>query len=51
MYVPDAETAGEWIKAGVTFFELASEVDLIAQGSLRLVEEFRSTSRTMPSAV
>ena len=51
MYVPDAETAGEWIEAGVTFFELASEVDLIAQGSLKLVYEFRSTCTTMPSAV
>ena len=42
MYVPDAATAARWFARGVTFFETASEVDLIAQGARTLVGQFRS---------
>lgn len=42
MYVPDAELARKWNLRGVTFFETASEVDLIAQGSRNLVRSFRA---------
>jgi 2-keto-3-deoxy-L-rhamnonate aldolase RhmA len=42
MYVPNAETAQRWVSRGVTFFETASEVDLIGQGARNLVKRFRS---------
>jgi 2-keto-3-deoxy-L-rhamnonate aldolase RhmA len=42
MYVPTAEMAGRWSRRGVTFFETASEVDLIGQGACKLVSSFRS---------
>jgi 2-keto-3-deoxy-L-rhamnonate aldolase RhmA len=42
MYVPDAEAAEKWFPKGVTFFETASEIDLINQGAQRTVREFRS---------
>ena len=44
MYVPDASVARAWLPKGVTFFETASEVDLIAAGATSLVREFRSAS-------
>jgi len=42
MYVPDAETAKRWLVRGVTFFETASEVDLIAKGACGLMRDFRA---------
>jgi 2-keto-3-deoxy-L-rhamnonate aldolase RhmA len=42
MYVPDAQTAQRWVGRGVTFFETASEVDLIGCGARTLVSEFRA---------
>jgi 2-dehydro-3-deoxyglucarate aldolase/4-hydroxy-2-oxoheptanedioate aldolase len=42
MYVPDAEAAARWFARGVTFFETASEVELIGQGARSLVKQFRS---------
>lgn len=47
MYVPDAAAAERWLKKGVTFFETASEIDLISQGAQRTVREFRSLQREM----
>lgn len=44
MYVPDAASAVRWFERGVTFFETASEVDLIATGSQHLVREVRSAA-------
>ncbi|MGH9644606.1 MAG: HpcH/HpaI aldolase family protein [Terriglobales bacterium] len=44
MYVPDAETAQRWYEKGVTFFETASEVDLINQGAQRVIHEFRAVA-------
>lgn len=42
MYVPDAEAGKRWFARGVTFFETASEVDLIAQGARGLIRNFRA---------
>jgi 2-keto-3-deoxy-L-rhamnonate aldolase RhmA len=41
MYVPDAKGASPWIGKGMTFFETASEVDLIDAGARRIVNQFR----------
>jgi 2-keto-3-deoxy-L-rhamnonate aldolase RhmA len=49
MYVPDAEEAKRWIEKGVSFFETASEVDLINQGAQRIVRDFRKVT-TKPIA-
>ena len=42
MWVPGADHARIWFEKGVTFFETASEVDLIGEGARRVVREFRS---------
>src|SRR6185312_11188341 len=42
MYVPDATAAERWFKKGVTFFETASEIDLINQGAQKIVQDFRT---------
>jgi 2-keto-3-deoxy-L-rhamnonate aldolase RhmA len=51
MYVPDAVEAARWFEKGVTFFETASEVDLIHQGAQRMVREFRSLCEWQQEAV
>lgn len=38
----DAEAARRWFDKGVTFFETASELDLISEGAQRTVREFRA---------
>src|SRR6185437_6656107 len=50
MYVPDAETARRWYDKGVTFFETASEVDLINQGAQRVIQQFRSVAQAPKAA-
>jgi 2-keto-3-deoxy-L-rhamnonate aldolase RhmA len=47
MYVPDAAAAERWFKKGVTFFETASEIDLINQGAQKIVQDFRSLANAM----
>lgn len=46
MWVPDAEAARFWFEQGVTFFETQSEVEMIAAGSVSLVNSFRRIGRT-----
>jgi 2-keto-3-deoxy-L-rhamnonate aldolase RhmA len=41
MYVPNADVAARWVKKGMSFFETASEVDLIDSGARNLVRQFR----------
>lgn len=43
MYVPNADCAKRWISRGVTLFETASEVDLIAEGSRGLIQALRAS--------
>lgn len=50
MYVPNADIAKRWIARGVTFFETASEVDLIAEGSRTLIQALR-TARSSEESV
>jgi 2-keto-3-deoxy-L-rhamnonate aldolase RhmA len=40
MWVPDFQAAKPWIKKGVSFFETASEVELINAGARSLIEQF-----------
>jgi 2-keto-3-deoxy-L-rhamnonate aldolase RhmA len=47
MYVPDAVAAERWFKRGVSFFETASEIDLINQGAQKTVREFRTLEGEM----
>jgi 2-keto-3-deoxy-L-rhamnonate aldolase RhmA len=51
MYVPDAAAADRWFKKGVTFFETASEIDLINQGAQKTVKEFRNLANAMKRGV
>ena len=44
IWAASADFARRWFKKGVTFFETASEVDLIGEGARRLVREFRSVT-------
>jgi 2-keto-3-deoxy-L-rhamnonate aldolase RhmA len=41
MWVPNYEVAKPWIQRGVSFFETASEVDMIDSSARRLVSQFR----------
>jgi 4-hydroxy-2-oxoheptanedioate aldolase len=41
LYVPTRELAEYWLNEGFTFFEIASEVDFILNGSRALMEELR----------
>jgi len=41
MWVPNYEVAMPWIQRGVSFFETASEVDMIDSSARRLVSQFR----------
>ncbi len=51
MYVPDAAAAQRWYSKGVTFFETASEIDLINQGAQKTVREFRAINGQASHAV
>ncbi len=44
MYVPDAKAAEPWVAKGMSFFETASEVDLIDFGARNLMRQFKSLS-------
>ncbi|MSO21818.1 MAG: hypothetical protein EXQ58_00895 [Acidobacteria bacterium] len=42
MWVPGYEVAKPWIRKGVSFFETASEIDMIDSSARRIVSEFRA---------
>ena len=41
MWVPNYEVAKPWVQRGVSFFETASEIDMIDSSARRIVSEFR----------
>jgi 4-hydroxy-2-oxoheptanedioate aldolase len=43
MWVPNADVAKPWIRRGASFFETASEVDMIACSAKRIVSEFQAS--------
>jgi 2-keto-3-deoxy-L-rhamnonate aldolase RhmA len=47
MWAPDAEHVHRWSSKGVTFFETASEVGFIAEGSRTFIRSFRVGARAV----